>query len=137
MTDPTPILNSAANAVNTVINDAVSAAEKIAETSIEAEIESSVPFFALPVIRNLEEFTIEELIGYIGKKLSIGLQQVGTFLVIDTQVSNEKAGISQALANLMLAEKSGDQNAIQTAIAAYQKSQSSLINSDGYAPPVA
>jgi hypothetical protein len=128
--------NSAATTVNTIISDAVNAAEQVADTAAEAALDSAVPFFALPVIKEVTDFSIKEAVGYLGGKMSIALQQVGTFIVIDTQVAGEKTGISNALAALMVAEKSGNAAQIQAAIAAYQVAQSNLINSDGAAPPV-
>lgn len=127
--------NKPAESVNTVVNDVVQAAAQAAEKAIELEIETAAPVFALPVIRQLEEFTVEEIVGKVADKISIGLQTVGTFVVIDTQVSHEKTGVSEALANLMIAEKSGDPAQIQKAIKAYADAQSSLTHSDGSATP--
>lgn len=135
MTDQPFPTNPTATTVNTVINDVVQAAENTAAQAAEAALDAAVPFFAAPVIKQVTDFTIEEIIGYVGGKISVGLQQVGTFIVIDTQVAGEKSGISQALANLMLAEKSGDPAKIQEAINAYQKAQSALVNADGSATP--
>lgn len=136
MTDKPFPINTPAENTNIVINDAMKIAGDLAAKAIETAIEVNVPFFALPVIKQVEEWTIEEIVGEVEKQASIGLQQIGTFVIIDTQISSEKKGISQALAALMLAEKSGDQNAIQAAIAAYQKAQSALVNVDGAAPVV-
>lgn len=131
--DPFPT-NQAAETVNEVVSKVVDAADDLAAKSIETTVEASMPFFSLPVIRQLTDALIEDLIGLIGKDISVSLQQIGTFMVIDTQVNGEKTGVSQALANIMIAEKSGDQNAISKAIGAYQKAQSALVNSDGAAP---
>lgn len=132
-TDPFPT-NTTADTVNTVVNDAIKTAESVAETAIETAIETNAPIFALPVIKQITEEVVRVLVDKVGGDISVNLQHFGTFIVIDAQVSNEKKGISQVLADLMVAEKSGDQNAIQAAIAAYQKAQSALVNNDGAAP---
>lgn len=131
--DPFPV-DKTADTVNTVINDAVKTAESIAETAVEAEIELNAPVFALPVLKQIEEEVVHVLIDKVGGEISVNLQHFGTFIVIDAQVSGEKKGISQALADLMVAEKSGGKNAIQAAIVEYQKAQSALVNNDGAAP---
>lgn len=128
--------NKPAENVNTAISDVVKTAETLAEKAAETAIETNAPIFALPVIKQVEEFTIEELGNYIGGKISVGLQQIGTFVLIDTQVEGEKTGVSQALANLMTAEKSGDPEKIKEAIKAYANANSSLDHDDGAAPPV-
>lgn len=130
---PAPV-NQTASAVNTVVNDVVQGSVQLAEHSLETLIETQVPIFALPVIKQVEEFTIDEIVGFVGNKISIGLQQVGTYIVIDTQVNSEKKGVSKALADLMMAEKSGDPQRITDAIKAYADAQSALIHDDGSAP---
>lgn len=127
--------NGTAQAVDTVVNDAIRAGEQAATTAAEAALDSAVPFFALPVIHQISDAAISEVVTLIGDKISIGLQTVGTFIVIDTQVAGEKSGVSQALANLMLAEKSGDPQKIKEAIHAYATAQSALVGSDGSATP--
>ena len=132
MTTPTTT-NATATTVNTDVNDVVKAAEQIAITAEETALDTAAPFFAVPVIKEITDEVLTLGTEYLGGKISVAVQQVGTFVVIDTQVSSEKSGISAALATLMLAEKSGNAQAIQEAIAAYAKAQSALINSDGSA----
>ena len=127
--------NSTATAVNTAVNDVVQAAETIAANAAIAALDAAEPVFALPVIKQITDVTIKEAISYLGNDISIGMQTVGTFLVIDTQGSSEEGGSSTALANLMIAEKGGDPSAIQAAIQAYANYQSSLVHSDGSAAP--
>lgn len=128
-------VNPTATAINQGISDVVQAIEKVAIASEIAALEAASPIFALPVIKEVMDEGLTLGTEWIGGKLSVGLQQVGTFIVIDTQVATEKKGISAALAALMIAEKSGDQKAIQAALAAYGKAQSALINDDGSATP--
>lgn len=135
MSDPTTV-NPSATAVNKIINDAIQAAEKAADTAAETALDTAAPFFAVPVIKQITDGIIEEIVSQVGNRISIGVQEVGTFLVIDTQVSSEKSGISKELANIMIAEKSGDPNAIKAAIQAYAVAQSALTHDDGSAPPV-
>jgi len=126
---PTP---TTVNPIASAVNSGIAAAVKAGETQVEALILADAPWAGLPVIKQL----LEALIGYIGGKFSEVLQGVGTFTVIDVQVGHEKSAISQALADLVAAEKSGDQNAIQLAIQAYANAQSALVGDDGSAPPV-
>lgn len=109
-----------------MISDAVNAAAGVAETALEADY----PWLALPIVKQL----FEALFGYIAGKISDQLQNVATFTVIDIQVGSEESGISQALTNLIAAEKTGNAQQIQAAIAAYQAAQSALVNDDGSAP---
>lgn len=111
-----------------MVSDAVNAAAGVAETAIEAQ----VPFLAVPGIKQI----FEALFGWIAGKISEALQNVATFTVIDIQVGSEESGISQALANLIAAEKTGNAQTIQAAITAYQEAQSALIHDDGSAPAV-
>lgn len=120
---------------DTAIDLAVKAGESIAETAAETALDAAAPVFALPVIKQVTDAFIDEVISVIGGKISVAIQQAGTFLIIDTQVSSEEGGISQALANLMVAEKSGNPAQIQAAIAAYEKAQSALVNDDGATTP--
>jgi hypothetical protein len=134
-TTPIPTTtNTTAAGVDSAISAAVTAAEGLVDTAAETALDTAVPFFAVPVVKQVTDFVIEDVVRDLGDDVSISLQQVGTFVVIDTQVSGEKSGISQALANLMIAEKSGNAQQIQAAIAAYQESQSALQNDDGSSP---
>lgn len=119
--------NSAAGLVNT----GIAVTMKAAEVGVEKLIVADFPWAGLPVINQM----INGLISYIGGKFSEVLQGIGTFTVIDAQVDGEQATLSQALANLIAAEKSGDQAQIQTAIQAYAAAQSALIHDDGSATP--
>lgn len=135
MGDPTTT-NATATTINALVNEAVKDAETLAEKTVETALEADIPFVALPVIKQLEEGTINLLVGELGKQVSIGLQTVGTFIVIDTQVSGENAGVSKELAAYMIAEKSGDPNAIKTALQNLANANSALDHDDGSAPPI-
>lgn len=106
------------------MNAAASAAEKALETSY--------PWLAFPVVKQIFEFGFS----FVAGKISDALQNEATFQVIDTQVGSEETGISQALANLIAAEKTGNAQAIQAAITAYQQAQSALINDNGSASAI-
>ena len=134
MGDPTAT-NSTATTVNKVINDGVQAGERAAETAIETALDTAVPAFALPVLKQVSDEVIHLIVGKIADEVSLQLQTFGTFIVIDLQTNAEKTKLSQALQNLMIAEKSGDAAAIQKAIQAYADAQSALIHSDGSATP--
>jgi hypothetical protein len=134
MGDPTAT-NSTATTVNKVINDGVQAGERAAETAIETALDTAVPAFALPVLKQVSDEVIHLIVGKIADEVSLQLQTFGTFIVIDLQTNAEKTKLSQALQNLMIAEKSGGAAAIQKAIQAYADAQSALIHSDGSATP--
>ena len=127
--------NPTATTVNTVVSDALSAVENVAIQAEETALDAAEPAFALPVIKQITDEILTLGTDYIGGKLSVAVQQVGTFVVIDTQVSGEESGISQALASLMVAEKSGNASQIQAAITAYQEAQNAIVEDDGSAPP--
>lgn len=136
MTDSPPTTtNPTATTVNQTINDIVGIAEQTAITAAETALDTAAPIFALPVIKQASDLAIEEIVKYVGNDVNISLQNIGTFIVIDTQVAGEESGISQALAALMVAEKSGDPNAIKQAIQNYANAQSALTHDDGSAPP--
>ena len=127
--------NPTATTVNTVVSDTLSAVENVAIQAEETALDAAEPAFALPVIKQITDEILTLGTDYIGGKLSVAVQQVGTFVVIDTQVSGEESGISQALASLMVAEKSGNASQIQAAITAYQEAQNAIVEDDGSAPP--
>lgn len=131
-----PETNVQADLVNKAVAGAVAVAEKTAAAAASAALDTNLPFFALPVIHQISDAILAEIISLIGGQLSIGLQQIGTFLVIDTQITKEQNGVSQSLATLMLAEKKGDQDEIQKAIRAYAAAQAALIHNDGSSQPI-
>ena len=134
MSGPTTT-NPVATPINAVIDDAMKAAEQLAITAEETALDAAVPIFAAPVIKQITDEVLTLGTEYIGKNIDVALQQFDTFVVIDTETSGEKTGISQALGNLMTAEKSGDSTKIAAAIKAYQEAQSALQNDDGSATP--
>jgi hypothetical protein len=130
-----PEVNSQAVEVDKQISTAVTIAVTLAAKATDLNLDAAVPIFALPVLHEISDAIIEQIVELIGKQLSVGLQQVGTFIVIDTQIKSEQTGVSQSLAALMLAEKSGDKNAIQAAIEAYSKNFDALAHDDGSVKP--
>lgn len=136
MSTSPPPANPTATSVNTVIDDAVKAAETLAETTAETALDSAAPFFAVPVVKEVSDETIKLVIEKLGSELSTNLQVAGTFIIIDTQVSTEQLKLSQSLLALLVAEKSGDQNAIKQAIQNYADANSALIHDDGSSRPV-
>lgn len=128
--------NGTAGTVDAVVNDAVQAAEQAVDTAAETALDTAVPFFGLPVVKQISDLVIEDIVSTLGDDVSIAIQKAGNIVVVDTQVSGEKAGLSQALLNLIAAEDSGNAQQIQTAIVAYQQAQSALQNDDGSSTPV-
>jgi hypothetical protein len=118
--------NTAAGKVDAAINSAI----QTAIPAVEALVYADAPFLAIPVVKQL----FEALLGYLAGKFSSVLQDVGTFTVIDVQVSNEQSAVTRALATLNAAKASGDTQAIMTAEQNYANAISSLIHSDGSSP---
>ncbi len=123
--------NTTAQAADGIIDGLVTAAEHAAEISIETAIEVAAPAFALPVLKQIEEAIVNAVVEKVGHEISIGVQTVGTFIIIDTQISSEKGGISREAAALILAEKTGDPIAIKKALQDFADAQSQLVHSDG------
>jgi hypothetical protein len=123
------ITNPAANTADEVIKSIENILVPIAENAIIA----AVPALGLPVIKQITQ-AIEQA---LANKLTALAQQGITFSIIDVQVGTEENNISEALQNLIAAEKSGNATEIQTAIQNYQAAQTSLVNSDGAKQPTA
>lgn len=115
--------NTAAGNINTLINGV----EGILLPIVENAIIAAVPAIGLPAIKQITE-AIEK--GIADEATKIG-ELYADFAVMDGQVDNEESSVSTTLAAVIAAEKAGDPSAIQQAIAAYQKSLSSLDHSDG------
>src|SRR5271166_5779112 len=124
MSDPNP---SPVNpAVNTA-QDIVKILEDILVPIAENAIIAAVPELGLPIVKQITE-AIEEA---LADKLTALAQTGVSFTVIDTQVTIEKWTISQVLANLIEAEKTGDPNAIKKAIQDYADANSKLVSASG------
>ena len=117
--------NQTANNLNTAILKVSGTLCTMVETAIIAD----VPFLGAPVVKQLWETLFNFIASYFIKYSENGV----TFAVIDVQTDQEQSNMSDALKNLLAAEKSGDQNAIQNAIAAYAVAQSALVHDDGSA----
>ena len=126
-----PQTNRPATEVETAIADALKAAADVVIKTAEDSLDTSMPFFSLPVVKDISDFFIEEMVSAMTDKMSIYLQKIGSFIVMDTQIDAEQKGISKALSDLIIAEKSGDPVKIKQAIAEYQIAQSALINYNG------
>lgn len=135
MSTPTTT-NATATVADTVISDALNAGEQVAEAAAETALDAAVPFFAVPVVKQITDEIIHLALTELTKELSITMQTAGTFVIIDTQVNSESSGLSAALLAVIAADKSGDPNAIAQAIKAYQAAQSALANDDGSATPI-
>lgn len=119
------------NASATLINKIIAALANTGVQAVEALIIVDVPFLGLPGIKQIWEY----LFGWVASYFIKAAQNGATFLVIDLQVGSEEASLSVALKNLIVAEKTGDPNAIKIAIQAYADAQSALIHDNGSAPP--
>jgi hypothetical protein len=109
-------------AISTTVNSGVTAVETLALTL--------KPWLGWPVVKQIWEGIFQWIAG-----LFVQVAETGeTFAVIDNQTGTEVTGMSTALANLLAAEKSGDQNAINAAIQAYATANSALVRSDGATP---
>lgn len=119
------------NQTASIIDSIISGAENGLVKMVEGMAIADVPWLGLPIIKQIWEALLCWIAGYFSK----AAQTLATFTVIDAQVSNEQTGLSQALQNLINAEKSGNAAAIQIAIQAYANAQSALANDNGSATP--
>lgn len=126
MSTPQPT-NQAIAQANTIIKDI----ENMVVPIVENAVISACPTLGAPVVKQISEAVEQALADKLTKYLETGAD----FEVIDLQTGAEKDEISSELAAVIAAEKSGDPNAIQQAIAAYQKAQSALVNDDGSGSP--
>lgn len=125
MSDPTT-----ENATAKTVNDAIKTIHNAGIAAVENLILAEVPWLRFPILKQLFEF----LLGWIGGYVIKAEQNGATFAVIDMQVGNEKAAVSVALAAVIAAEKSGDPDAIRMAIKNYADAQSALVHDDGSVP---
>lgn len=126
MSDPTGT-NQAAQTGDTIVESAM----KGAETAVEAALTADLPFLADPIIKQIFDFVMDELIGAEAKQLALLL----TNLIVDVQVNNEESSFQKALAALKAAQATGDANAIQTALQNFLAAAKALGNADGSATP--
>jgi hypothetical protein len=124
MTSPTTTNAPATNTDNTI----KTVGDDIIQI-VEDAILSDVPALGFPVLKQIWEALFTWISGYFIRAAETG----ATFIIIDHEVSGEETSLSQALQALIAAEKTGDQNAIKTAIENYAKAQSALINDNGSA----
>jgi len=117
-----PVATGVSTAIGTVGGDIVSVTESM--------IVADSPWLGFPVLKQLWEALFAWIVGYFIKAAQTG----ATFAIIDVQVSSEESGMSKALAALYAAEKTGEKNAIQTAIQNYANAQSALVHDDGSVP---
>ena len=91
---------------------------------------ADVPWLDLPVIRIL----FRGLLTWLSSYISTAEQRGVSFFVIAREVKAEEAGISQALSDLLAAEKSGNHDAITQALARYATAHAALVHFDGITP---
>lgn len=126
MTDnPHPPENKAASEAAGLVDETSSLILEITEGLIIADF----PFLGYPGLKQLWEGFFEWFSGY----LQIAAKKAVVSVVIDEQVHSEVGNLSEALAALIAAEKSGDKNAIQIAVQNYADAHSLLVNDDGSA----
>ena len=80
-------------------------------------------------VRPIWEAIFSAIANYFTKAAENG----ATFLVIDVQISHEQTTLSMAMQNLIMAERSGNPDAIQHALHAYADAHSALVHDDGSA----
>lgn len=119
--------NSATAHVNSLIKGIEGIIVPIAENAIIA----ACPELGAPVIKQITE-KIEQALADEATKIA---EVYADFAVVDVQVDSEERNLSKELQAVIAAERSGDQNAIQTAIQAYQSAASALDHDDGSTQP--
>jgi hypothetical protein len=126
MTNP-PTTNQTAATIDSIVKGAGGTLVNVAEALCIAE----APFLGLPVIKQFWELGFQ----WVASKFILAAETGATFAVIDVQVSKEETNVSAALAAVIAAEKSGNPDAIKSAIQAYANSQSALASYDGSSTP--
>lgn len=126
-TQPLPV-NQAATQAAALTKQLEDILVPIAENAIIA----ACPTLGLPVVKQITQAIEVAIADKITALIETG---VVIPLVIDTQIGIEKINMAADQKALVAALKSGDQNAINTALANFQKSHGALVNSDGTATP--
>lgn len=120
------------NSTASTVDSALSNIGNTGVATVEAMILSDVPWLGFPGLKQIWEALFGWIAGYFIKAAENG----AAFVIMDLQIDNEKSRISTALAAIVVAEKSGDKNAIQIAIRNYAAAQSALVHDDGSAPAI-
>lgn len=126
MSNPTTINNTATEA-----DKLLKALESVLVPIAETAIETAVPALGLPVIKQITQAIEQALANKITALLEMGV----TFEIIDVQTGEEQSNVSDALKNLIAAEKTNNQAAIALAVQAYQNYCAALVHDDGSADP--
>lgn len=130
MTDQGQAL-STENKTASQVDSAVSGLESVAEQAIDKAAETSQPFLAVPVIKQI----FESIVHFILSLESRVGQLVFTFGITRGQGSAENSSLVDAEKEVETAIQTGDANGIAKAEADFQKAQSAAANSDGSATP--
>jgi hypothetical protein len=121
------------NSTATEAQNIIATVNGIIESAAQAAIIAYIPALGLPVVKQITEAIENAVANEITK-----LEQTGVlFLVVDIQVASEEGDLSDQIAAVKAAEGTGNALLIQTAIAHFAASQSSLVHDDGSAPPSA
>lgn len=126
---PTPpsTVNRGAETASKIISGLNSAGAKIVYALVIADF----PWLGFPIIRTLFRYSLGFLAYYLSKAETVG----ATFIIIDNQIVTEQTFMTAAIARLLVAQKSGDADAIKKAIQDYANAQSALIRDDGSLRP--
>ena len=119
------------NATATKADSLLKALEGVLVPIAQSAVQTAVPTLSIIVIKQITD-AIEQA---IANKITVLIEMGVTFEIVDIQTGNEASNVSQALQNVIIAEKSGNQAAIAIAIQAYAHANSALVNSDGSATP--
>ena len=118
---------STTNSTATVVDGVIGSVGGTIVTVVEGMIIADVPALGFPVLKQIWE----ALFNWIASYFILAAKEGATFFVIDVQVDQEESSMTDALKALIAAEKTGDKDAIQKAIAAYAKAHSALVHDDG------
>lgn len=122
-----PIVNPTAAVVGGFIEALMGGGEAAAMTYLVAQF----PVIATPILYSI----VSWVVNYIAQDIENYLINNATGIVIAIQTSNEQSNVVAAATALQMAQESGDQNAINTALANAKAAYGALINWDGtYSP---
>jgi hypothetical protein len=99
----------------------------VAVTAAVAALDTQFPWMTLPLVDNL----VHEIVHIAAEQIYKELSKFVAFTIIDSQIAGEKGDYGKAENEFKTAHASGDQAAIDKAIADLKAAADRLIHSDG------
>lgn len=119
------------NRVLVILNGVIDALFKGGEDIAFAYLVATVPFFSIPVLGWLAK----QAIYYLAHIVEMSGEKFADKLAIKIQTDGEGSGVLTATTALAIAQNSGDQGAIQKAVASAALAYKAAFNLDGWSTP--